>query len=160
MNVNIQKPLKIIVVSSSSTQDFLSKLTQIHSSSQDKSTNSFVKLSEKVQRMILLASSKGIIIPQELNEEAALFFEIQNFSKMQQFLESYLEARNVECVVPTAVANLWHQGCLLWANSLTPLGLSASVIATKDVLFNDLLHQGILLDFSTKYEITKNSLSR
>ena len=36
INANIQKPLEIIAASSSSTQDFLSKLTQIHPSLQEK----------------------------------------------------------------------------------------------------------------------------
>ena len=110
--------------------------------------------------MVLIALSKGGVITQELNEDTASFFKMQNFSKAQQYLESYLEAKNIDCSVPTAVANLWHQGCLLWANPLTPSRLSASVITTKDVIFNDSLYQGILLNFSTKHEITKNSLMK
>ena len=88
--------------------------------------------------MVLIALSKGGVITQELNEDTASFFKMQNFSKAQQYLESYLEAKNIDCSVPTAVANLWHQGCLLWANPLIPSGLLASVTATKDVIFNNI----------------------
>ena len=58
-----QKPLVIIAASSSSIQDFLSKLTQIHTSNQEKMSNSFGKLSDRVQNMILVASSRGSVVP-------------------------------------------------------------------------------------------------
>ena len=151
---NIQKPLEIIAASSSLTQDFLSKLTQIHTSNQDKSSNSFSKLSDKIQNMILVASSRGNVVPTTPNEQGT------NVSKAQQYLENYLEAREIKCAIPTSVANLWLQGCLLWLNPLTPSSLATSVIACKDIIFNDSIHKGILLDFSTKHEITKKSLNK
>jgi len=156
----MQKPLEIIAASSSSTQDFLSKLTQLHTTAQEKSSNSFGKLSEKVQNMMLIASSKGTVIPSTLNENAMTFFKISSISKAQQYLENQLEAKSIECAIPTAVANLWLNGCFLWMNPLTPSGIATSVIASKDIIFNDSIHEGILLDFSTKHEISKNSLSK
>ena len=157
---SIQKPLEIIAASSSTTQDFLSKLTQIQANSQDKSSNSFGKLSDKIQKIFLVASSQGSVVPTNLNEDASAFFKMQNFSKAQQYLESYLETEGIECSIPTAVANLWHQGCILWSNPITPSGLAASVISSKDLMFNDSIHEGILLDFSTKHEISKSSLTK
>ena len=159
-NTNVQKPLDIIAASSSSTQDFLRKLTQMHSSSQDKTTNSFAKLSDRVQKMILVAFSRGSVINPELNSKAATFFKLQNFSKVQQYLESYLKTNGIECTVPTAVANIWHQGVFLWTNTLTPSGFAISVISSKDIIFNQSINEGILLDFSTKHEISKNSLTK
>ena len=70
----IQKPLEIIAASSSSMQDFLSKLTQIQAPTQDKTTNSSGKLSDRVQNMFFVASSRGNVVPNTLNEEASLFF--------------------------------------------------------------------------------------
>ena len=157
---SIQKPLEIIAASSSSTQDFLSKLTQIQSTNQDKSPNSFGKMSDRVQNMFFVASSRGNVVPTTLNDEANLFFKSSNFSKAQQYLEHYLEAKGIECAIPTAVANLWLQGCFLWLNPLTPSGFATSVISSKDVIFNDSLHEGIMLDFSTKHEISKASLTK
>ena len=55
---------------------------------------------------MLMASSKGNVITQELNKDAASFFKMQNFSKAQQYVESYLEAKNIDYSVPTAVINL------------------------------------------------------
>ncbi len=48
----------------------------------------------------------------------------------------------------------------LWLNLLTPSGFASSVISSKDIIFNNLLHEGIMLDFSTKHEITKSSLTK
>ena len=151
----IQQPLEMIAASSSTTQDFLSKLTQIQSTAQEKSSNLFAKLSDKVQNMILVALSRGLLVSSSINEEAQAFFKCTNFSKAQQFLESYMEARGVECSIPTLVANLWLQGCFLWMNPLTPSGFAASVIASKDIIFNDSLHEGILLDFSTNTRLRR-----
>ena len=105
--------------------------------------------------MILIASSKENFIAQKLNEEAGSFFKLQFFSKVQQFLESYLEAKNIKYAIPTVVANLSHQGSLLWVKLVYQSGLSGSVISTKDTIFCGSLHQGILLDFSMKHEIIK-----
>ena len=110
--------------------------------------------------MLLVAASRGDVIPEAIGDEASAFFKLQNFSKAQQYLESYLESNGIECAVPTAVVNLWHQGCFLWANPITPSGFAASVVASKDIIFNDSIHEGILLDFSTKHEISKSSLHK
>jgi len=82
---SIQRPLEMIAASSSSTQDFLSKLTQIQSSAQEKSSNSFTKLSDKVQRMMLIASSRGSVIPTALNEEAQAFSSLQISRRFSSF---------------------------------------------------------------------------
>ena len=113
LSKSIQKPLEIIAASSSSTQDFLSKLTQIQSSNQEKTSNSFGKLLDRVQNMIHVASSRGNVISTTLSDEP-----------------------------------------------LTPSGYASSVISLKDIIFNDSLHEGIMVDFSTKHEITKSSLTK
>ena len=75
-------------------------------------------------------------------------------------MEHYLEAKGIECAVHTAVTNLWLQGFFFWLNPLTLSGFVLSVISSKDVIFNDSLHEGIMLEFSTKHEITKSSLTK
>ena len=110
---SIQKSLEIIAACSGSTQDFLSKLNQIQSSNKEKTSNSFEKLSDRVQNMIHVASSRGNVVPTTLNDEASQFFKLSNFSKAQQYLEHYLEANGIECTIPTVVANLWSQGCFV-----------------------------------------------
>ena len=156
----IQRPFEIIASSSSSTQDFMSKLTQLQSTSQEKLSHSFGKLSEKTQKMLLLVSSRENVIPTQLNEKAMAFFALSNFSKAQQYLESILESKGIECSILTTAVNLLLQWCMLWLNPLTPSGLARSVISSKDIIFNDSLHEGILLDFSTKHKISKASLTK
>ena len=135
-------------------------LTQIQTASQDKSSHSFCKLLDKIQQMLLIALSQGNVIPTQLNDQAMSFFGLSNFSKAQQYLESILESKGIERSILTAVANLWLQGCLLWLNPLTPSGLVSSVISSNDIIFNDSLHEGILLNFSTKHEILNASLTK
>ena len=118
--VSLQRPLEIIASSSGSTQDFLSKLTQIQTASQEKSTYLFGKLLNKTQKMLLIASSRGNVIPTELKDKAMAFFVLSNCSQAQQYLESILELDRIKCSIPTIVANLWLQGYLLWLNPLTP----------------------------------------
>ena len=146
--LNMQKPLEIIAASSSSTQDFLSKLTQLHTTAQEKSSNSFGKLSDKVQNMMLIASSRGTVIPTTLNDEAMTFFKISSISKAQQFLENQLEVKGIDCTVPMAVANLWLHGCFLWTKPLTPSGTASLVIASKDIIFNDSIHEAFYKIFN------------
>ena len=88
-------------------------MTQIQSSNQDKSTNLFGKLSDRLQHMILVASSKGSVIPTEPSKESQAFFTLSSASKAQQFLENFLESNNIECTIQTAVANLWLNRCFL-----------------------------------------------
>ena len=80
---SLQQPLEIIASSSISTQDFLSKLTQIQIASQEKSTHFFGKLSGKTQNILLIAFSRGSVILMELNNKAMAFFTLSNFSKAQ-----------------------------------------------------------------------------
>ena len=80
--------------------------------------------------------------------------------RAQQFLESLLESRNAKYINKTAVAKFLLNGWFLWLNPLTPSGLAASTISSKDIIFNNSIHEGILLNFSTKYEISKSSLSK
>ena len=75
-------------------------------------------------------------------------------------MESILESNRIECSISTTVANLGLQGCLLWLNPLTPSGLATFVISSNDIIFNDSLHERILLDFSTRHEIPKASHSK
>ena len=49
---------------------------------------------------------------------------------------------------------------LLWSNAITPSDFSASVISTKDIISNDTIHDRIILDYSTKHEITEESLTK
>ena len=109
---------------------------------------------------MLIASSKGDVISTDLNEEALDFFSQSSSLLAQIFLNSFLEARDIDCTILTALATILMHGSMLWSNAVTPSGLSASVISTKDILNNDSIYEGIVLDYSIKHEITDDSLHK
>ena len=156
----IQRPLEIIASSSSVTREYLDKLTQIQATQGDKQTRSFKKIAKKYQRMMLVASSRGNVIPTTLNDDAIEFFSQSTSLLAQIHLNSYLESKDIECTVSTALATILMHGSFLWVNSVNPSGLSASVISSKDVINNDTLYDGIVLDYTTKHEISDDSLNK
>jgi hypothetical protein len=155
-----KRPLEILASTSSSTQDFMQHLTQIQSTSNDKLTCSFKKIAPKYQRMLLLASSQGEAIPSELGKEATEFFSQSTVLNAQIYLNSHLEALKIECSVSSALATSLMHGSLLWVNSLTPSGLASSVISSLDIIRADVPQEGIVLDYSTKFEISSKSLDK
>ena len=159
-NQNFQRPLEIIANSSTHTREYLDKLTQMQQSSGDKNTRNFKKLARKYQKMLLVASSLGNVVAQDINEEGKEFFSQTSTLNAQIFLNSYLEAREVECTISSALATVLMHGSFTWSNEVTPSGLSASVISSRDIINNDTLYEGIVLDFSIKHEISNESLKK
>ena len=156
----LQRPLEILATSASSTQDFMQKLTQIQSQNSEKASKSFKKIAPKYQRMLLMASSEKGIVPLELNKEAMAFFKQSSILNAQIFLNSHLEALQIDCTVSPGLTTALLNGSFLWSNSLTPSGLSSSVIVSSDIIRFDTLHEGIVLDYSTKHEMTSHSLEK
>ena len=99
---SLPRQLGIIPSSSSSMQDFLSKFDQIQAASQDKLSHFFGKLSEKIQKMLLIISSRGDVVPTKLKDNAMAFFSLLNFQKPNKYLESLLESKGAKCSIPTA----------------------------------------------------------
>ena len=156
----LQRPLEILATSSSSTQDFLQKLTQIHSQSNDKTARSFKKIAPKYKRMLLVASSQGEALPSEPNTEALDFFSQANVLNAQIYINSMFDSMQIECAIsPTLTTSLMH-GSFLLASTLTPSGLAASVISSLDVIRSNTLQEGIILDYSTRHEMSSKSLEK
>ena len=55
--------------------------------------------------------------------------------------------------------SLWH-GSMLWVNTVTPSGLACCVISNEDIMRNDSLHEGLVLDYATKFEVSEKSLEK
>ena len=55
--------------------------------------------------------------------------------------------------------SLWY-GSLLWTNSVTPSGLACCVIPSEYCLRGDTLHDGLVLDYSTRFEINEKALEK
>ena len=48
----------------------------------------------------------------------------------------------------------------MWSNAITPSELAALIILTKDIIGNNTLYEGIVLDYLTKHEINEDLLSK
>ena len=156
----LKRPLEILASTSSSTHDFMHKLTQIQAQASDKYAKSFKKVAPKYQKMLLIASSQGEVVPGELGKPAMEFFQQSSVLNAQIFLNSFLESERIECAVSSALTTALMHGSFLWASSLTPSGLASSVISSLDIIRTDTLHEGIVLDYSTRHEMTSNSLEK
>lgn len=88
----LKRPLEIMAASSCSTQNFMHKLTQIQDQNNDKSSKSFKKVAPTYQKMLLIASSQGEVVPVELNTEAMKFFSQSSVLNAQIFLNSFFKS--------------------------------------------------------------------
>jgi hypothetical protein len=157
---HLKRPLEIIATSNSTQSDILRSFQSQHEKSTEKSAKSFTKLPMEYQNMILVASSLGDVTAMELNEKALAFFKCTNNLNANIMLNSLLETAGIDCSISTAMTQALMCGCFLWKNSLTPSGFAASVITSQDNIRNDTLHDGMVLDLSTKFEMTAASLDK
>ena len=157
---HLKRPLEIIATSNSTQSDILRSFQSQHKKSNEKSAKSFTKLPIEYQNMILVASSQGEVTAMEINDKAMAFFKCSNNLNANIMLNSLLKTAGIDCSVSTAMTQALMCGCFLWRNALTPSGFAASVIVSQDNIRNDTLHDGMVLDLSTKFEMTAASLDK
>lgn len=110
--------------------------------------------------MLLVASSIGDVTELDYSGEASEFFKCSNFLHAQVILNSLFETEGVEVSASSAFTTTLLHGGFLWKNVLSPSGFAASVLSSEGILRNDTLHEGMVLDYSTKFEMTSSSLSK
>jgi hypothetical protein len=157
---SLKRPFEVLATSASSTSDFMEKLTQLQNQSSEKSMKSFKKIPVKYQNMILVASSVGEVTCQDYDADATEFFKCSNNLNAQVMLNSLMEAEGIECSVSAAVTTTLLYGSFLWKNSLSPSGLAASVISSEGIFRTDTLHEGMVLDYATKFDMSATSLTK
>ena len=158
---SLKRPFEVLAASSSSTSDFMEKLTQLQSQSNEKSAKNFKKIPSKYQNMILVASSVSEVTCQEYDAEGAKFFKCSNCVNAQVMLNSILESENIECSVSSAMTATLQYGSFLWKDSLSPSGFAACVLSSEDSIFrSDTLHDRMILDYATKFEMSEASISK
>ena len=160
VEASLKRPFEVLAATSSSTSEFMEKLTQLQSQNNEKSSRNFKKIPAKYQQMILVASSVGEVTEVDYNADAAEFFKCSNTLNAQVMLNSLLEADDIECSVSSAVATTLMYGSFLWRNQLSPAGLASSVLSSEGIMRTDTLHDGMVLDFSTKFDMSASSLSK
>ena len=69
-------------------------------------------------------------------------------------LNSQFETEGIECSFSATVATPLMYGSFLWRNALSSSGLASSVLTSEGILHINTLHEGTLLDYSTKYEMS------
>jgi hypothetical protein len=156
----LKRPFEVLATSASTTADFVEKLTHLQRQSNDKATKSFKKIPAKYQNMILVASSTGEATNAIYEQAAAEFFKTTNVLNAQVLLNSELEAAKLDCTVSPAMATALSHGGFLWASPLTPSGFAASVIISEGTLRTDTLYEGMVLDYSTKHDMSSASLEK
>ena len=157
---HLKRPLEIIATSNTTQSDILRSFQTQHEKANDKSSKSFTKLPNEYQNMLLVASSQGEVTAMEINEQAKAFFKCSNNLNANIMLNSLLETSGIDCSVSTAMTQALMCGCFLWRNALTPSGFAASVIVSQDNLRMDTLHEGMVLELSTKFEMSAASLEK
>ena len=157
---HLKRPLEIIATSNSTQSDILRSFQAQHEKTNEKSSRSFTKLPAQYQNMILVASSQGEVTAMEINDQAKAFFKCANHLSANVMLNFLLETKQIDCSISTAMTQALVCGCLLWQNAITPSGFTASAIVSEDCIRNDTLHQGMVLDLSTKFEMSSESLEK
>ena len=157
---SLKRPFEVLASSSASTTDFMEKLTNLQSSASEKSAKSFSKLPSKYSQMILVASSIGEATLQNYDADGAEFFKSSNNLNAQILLNSRLEAESIDCSVSPAMTTSLLVGGFLWKNPFCPSGFASSVLSSEGIFRSDTLYDGMVLDLSTKHEITTDSLQK
>ena len=75
-------------------------------------------------------------------------------------LNIQLEIEGIKCSVSSAVTETLLYSRFLWKNTLSPSGLAASVISSENIFPTDTLHEGMVLDYSTKFDMSAASLGK
>ena len=160
VEASLKRPFEVLAATSTSTTDFMEKLTLLQSQNGEKATKTFKKIPAKYQQMILVAASSSDVTEIDYDADAVEFFKCSTPLHAQVMLNSLFESEGIECSVSPALATTLLYGSFLWRNSLSPAGLAASVLTSEGVLRNDTLQEGMVLDFATKFEMSTVSLSK
>ena len=155
-------PLAQLAASSKTTQETLLKMSAIQEKGPSASATekSFAKIPESYRNMLLNASSIGDARPSTLSDEAMEFFKLSGIRQAHIHLNSVLDARGIRVSIPHSVVNALFCGAFKWSNLATPSGFAASVLETESYLRNDVLREAMILEASTKFEISTEYIEK
>lgn len=154
------RSINVIAAAAVGSHDAMQKLANFQEKSNDKETKSFKKMPEPHQKMLLIASSRGNVVPTDLNDKAMKFFACSTVSKAKEYLNSYLEQKGIDCRVPTAMATALWNGSFRWEDAISPSGLVSSTISSVDIMRPETLQESVFLDWSMKHELNQATLDK
>ncbi len=153
--------LEALASSALTSQSMLLQMTSNQAKTTERTSRSFKKIPTKYQNMLLVASSTGEARPNVLNDTAMEFFSQSNSFNAQIMLNSLMEDARLQVSVSPAVATLLFNGSFLWTNTMTPSGFSGAVLSSEnDVLRSDTFEEALVLNLSTKFEMSAASLTK
>lgn len=156
----LRKSFTVMAASSAGTKDALQKLAHFQDKANERESKSFKKLPEATQHMLLVASSRGDIVPPSLSPEAEKFFHSSSVTKAREELNSRLNKAQLDCTIPTSMANSLLNGVFKWENSTSPSGFCCSTISSMDVMEPDTLHDSVILDNKLKFELDQTTCDK
>ena len=160
LSQSLAAPLEQLVVASKSTQETICKWASSQIQEKEKTTKGFNKIPTDYKRMLLIASGEGQAMPDELNKEAMDFFALPNSKAAHIHLNSLLESNKVRCSVSPAMANHLFVGSFRWSNMIKPSGLASSVLTSESYMREDILSEALVIDVSTRFEISSEFISK
>ena len=126
-----------------------------------------VRLHLRNQTMYLPTVSFRVLPPYVLwayfikyNAKVVELFKCWNKINTQVMLNSHFKIEGIDCSFSSAVTATLLYGRFLWKNPLSPSSLAALVISSESIFLTDTLHEGMVLDHSTKFDISAASLSK
>ena len=155
-----KRPFEVFAASSSSTSLFMEKLTQLQSQNNEKSSKSFKKITTKHQNMILVASSVSKVTVLDYDVECMEFFKTSSILNAQVMLNSLLKAEGIDCSVSTAMASALALESFLWKDNVLPSGFASSVLSSESFIWSDVLHEWMILDYATKFDMSETMMTK
>ena len=110
--------------------------------------------------MILVACSVSEVTILEYDAEGAAFFKSSSVLNAQVLLNSLLEAKSIDCSVSPALTSSLLLGSFLWKDSISPSGFASAVLSSESFIRSDTLHEGMILDYATKFDMSETSLTK
>ena len=91
---------------------------------------------------------------------AEFFKSINNMNGSRViWIVSRLEIEGMEYSVLPATTMTVLAGGFLLKNPMLPLGLSSSILISKELFRLDMLHEGLVLDISSKFKMSSETLA-
>ena len=160
MTQSLTLPLEQLAVATKSTQGTIRKWASFQVQEKDKTKKTFDKIPSDYKRMLLIAYGEGQVIPDTLNPEAMTFFALPNVKTAHIHLNSLLESEKVRCSISLAMANHLYAASFRWVNMIRPSGFASSILTTESYLRTDVLNEAMVLDVSTRFDISEEYVTK
>ena len=149
-----------LAVSQITTQESLQTFIESTKERSERSSKSLYKLAPSYKRMLLVAGSIGEAILDKIADEGMEFYSQPNEKSALIYLNRMMENHSCRAQVPVAMATQLYHGALRWESTNKPSGLSACCLEYLEIDRRDILMTGLVIDLSTKFEMTQKTIDK